>query len=73
MYKDKNKSPYYVWRRNDGLVSSSRYPVSGWTGTNGEVVSFQDLGTFQTWDEAVKVIDAHRALRSYINHSLVGM
>jgi hypothetical protein len=58
------ESPYYVWRRNDGLVSSSRTKPYNYTGANGCETSFVLLGTFERWEDALKLIEQEQVVRT---------
>ncbi|TAL44869.1 MAG: hypothetical protein EPN91_03555 [Salinibacterium sp.] len=53
-----NEARYFVWRRNDGFVAATRYPVRNYKGSNGEETTFVDLGDFATWPEALAAIEA---------------
>lgn len=57
----KNASRYFVWRRNDGYISSTcgTKPV-GWRGTDGSIHSFEYLGEFDHWPDAYSLIDKLR-------------
>ncbi len=55
------EAPYYVWRRNDGYVAASRYKPHDWKGLNGEVTSFEHLGAYEQWSDAVDVIQREKA------------
>jgi hypothetical protein len=52
---------YYVWRRNDGYINATCYPVADWVGANGEVTSFVSLGVFDVWADAAATIRVARA------------
>lgn len=48
---------YYVWRRNDGFVNSSANLMpNGFTGANGSVTTFEQLGHFDNWGDAYDCI-----------------
>jgi hypothetical protein len=57
----RTKNTYYVFRRNDGYVSSTcGSPAKGWTGTNGKVTTFEQLGQFTDWGDAYALIAKER-------------
>jgi hypothetical protein len=56
MYNDRK---YYVWRRDDGYVSSTTYPPKDYpiydpaTGKSSEIwIRFEILGEFAEWEDA---------------------
>jgi hypothetical protein len=50
-------SLYYVWRRNDGYVSSSKgSKPPDWRGTDGSIHTFEHLGEFEKWVDAYNLI-----------------
>jgi hypothetical protein len=51
-----DKAPFYVWRRSDGYVSSTRYPPLDYPGQ-----SFEMLLVTTNWPEAREKIKAERA------------
>lgn len=51
---------YYIWKRNDGHINATTYAPQGWRDpSNGEIVSFEILGTLKDWDnkEAAKITE----------------
>ncbi len=57
------KTKYYVWRRDDGYVSSTagRMPM-GWKTPDGREVTFEQLGVFDEWNqETIDLIERERA------------
>ncbi len=53
-------APYYVWRRNDGLVSCCRFKPRDWVGADKSVTTFTHIGVYDTWEEAYRVIVEER-------------
>jgi hypothetical protein len=52
---------YSVWRRNDGGVGVSAIGLpASWTGADGSVHTFVELGSYKDWDAAYARILAER-------------
>lgn len=52
---------FYVWRRNDGYVDATagRMP-SDHVGANGKTATFEKLGEFEEWIDALECIQTNR-------------
>ena len=60
----RDKKVYYVWRRNDGYVSSTcgSKPIN-WVGADGSKHTFEHLAEFTYWPDAHDLI---AKLRGYV-------
>lgn len=53
---------FYVWRRNDGYVAATDgHMPKGWNTQEGKTISFEQLGFFDYWPDAVKCIEENRS------------
>jgi len=53
---------YYVWRRHDGYIHASANNMpAGFTGGDGNINTFEELGRFEVWEDAYHCIVKNRA------------
>lgn len=55
------KKKYYVWRRDDGYIDASHGHMPGTiVGANGKTATFEKLGEFEEWIDALVCIQTNR-------------
>ena len=60
MYRDDDKSDYYIWERNDGCTGCTRYKPKDWLTSTGPV-SFKVLQVTNNWPDAQKFLQNRTA------------